>query len=73
MSQKKSPYSIKLLQEQLTKETKGLAFWQKKTTSDDPLIVRMAKGNIGGCESRIEDLTIGLTALGAFETIQEQT
>jgi hypothetical protein len=63
MSNGKIQYSVKLLEEQLSKNKRELEFWKSNLSSKDPLVVRQAQGNIGGCETRIEDLTAGLAIL----------
>jgi len=63
MSFTKFPYSVKLLEEELSINQKELDFWNKNLSNTDPLVVRQAKGNVGGCESRIKDLTEGILML----------
>lgn len=65
MSYTKYPYCVKLLEEELSKNQKELEFWNNHITHTDPLVARQAKGNIGGCESRIKDLTEGIASLNA--------
>lgn len=61
---RKIQYSIKLLVENLNKNIKELEFWNTQLSSEDQLVIRQAKGNIGGCEERIKDITEALTQLG---------
>ena len=59
----KIQYSIKVLEDALSKNRRELAFWKSNLTSSDALIVRQAEGNIGSCETRIADLETGLAIL----------
>lgn len=63
MSFTKYPYSVKLLEEELSNNQKELDFWNTNLNNSDLLVARQAKGNIGGCESRIKDLTEGILML----------
>lgn len=54
--QSKPEYAIKVLTALLHKEEKGLSHWYSRLTSDDPLIVRMANGNIPSNEYRVKEL-----------------
>lgn len=70
MSYTKYPYSQKILEDELDKNKKELDFWNSRISDKDALIARQAKGNIGGCQSRIKDLTEGIINLNT--TVETQ-
>lgn len=70
MSYTKYPYSQKILEDELDKNKKELDFWNSRISDEDALIARQAKGNIGGCQSRIKDLTEGIINLNT--TVETQ-
>lgn len=53
---KRFEYAVLTLEKELNKNKNELLYWQGLTEDENPLTVRMAKGNIGGCESRIKDI-----------------
>jgi hypothetical protein len=69
MSYTKYPYSQKILEDELNKNKKELDFWNSLISDKNALIARQAKGNIGGCQSRIKDLTESINNLNTTSEI----
>jgi hypothetical protein len=56
MSFTKYPFSVKILEDVLKKNQEELEFWNDAAKHENIKISTQAKGNIGGCESRVKDL-----------------
>jgi hypothetical protein len=61
------PYVAKILRDKLFMEEAGLKTWERKLTSQDPMTVRQAEGNIPSNKHRIMELQEAMNFLKTYK------